>query len=342
MGIILCRVVSFGVHPSVPLDMGRGVPGQAWGEGLCRGPRGALHRRHERHGRRPRHWPPHHQGREWPPQHHLRRPRYWAAVVRGSMELKKRTFDLLPEAEANILQLQKLVDKASDRLVELATEWEKHRMPLIAELRKLTDSQHEAQGESRVRLEEIKQMRADMKKLVDEIKLKDDRYKQLVEILHDTRVLQKEINTITDMLGRSFAVAEDMIYQDCKKDTKQNAASALRKLAYKHIVAINEKYVKAIEDMGAVSNSILNLEAKIEQLQTRASGLNVEWLDADLRAIKVENDKLWVCIDAVDGGATDPAEAATAADTVVAADAAGVAAAEAAAAGAVVAGRCGD
>lgn len=38
-------------------------------------------------------------------------------------KLKKRTYDLLPNAEKNIVQLQEIASQSSEKLVELAKEW---------------------------------------------------------------------------------------------------------------------------------------------------------------------------------------------------------------------------
>ncbi|KAH3758243.1 coiled-coil domain-containing protein 22 [Pelomyxa schiedti] len=278
--------------------------------------------------------------------------------------LKKRTYDLLPEADTKIEQLHKIIDTTKDHLLELATEWEKHRTPLIAELRKLTDMQHEAQGESRGKLEEVKMMRVEMKHLVDEIRQKDERYKQLVEvfkglgtemnrtaytrrileivknvkkqkvdinkILEDTRVLQKDINSVTEKLGRSFAVTEEMVYQDAKKESAKGGAGAnLRTQAYKSLKGINDNftsYVKVLEDIGSTANSILNLEAKIEQIQSRTSTLNMERVEADLKQMRADNSRLKLRLLEVSEGRADPGpteavvstpSATAAADTVV-------------------------
>jgi hypothetical protein len=56
-----------------------------------------------------------------------------------SYRVKKRTLDLLPDAENNIAKLQGLVDTSSQRLVNLANQWEKHRAPLIQEFRELKE-----------------------------------------------------------------------------------------------------------------------------------------------------------------------------------------------------------
>eukprot|EP01105_Mastigella_eilhardi_P004104 TRINITY_DN1542_c0_g1_i2.p1 TRINITY_DN1542_c0_g1~~TRINITY_DN1542_c0_g1_i2.p1 ORF type:complete len:587 (-),score=213.72 TRINITY_DN1542_c0_g1_i2:49-1809(-) len=279
-----------------------------------------------------------------------------AEVKREPLEtefkMKKRIQEMLPDAEANILMLQQVASKTSEHLIHLANEWEAARMPLIVELRRLADMQYEARGDSRVKAEEIKKLRVQANKLISEIKQKDERCKQLAEvykslpremdrpeftrrileiiknvkkqqseikkILEDTRSLQKEIGTVSDTLGRSFALAEDMIYQDAKKEgtgAKQSAAAtsaaAPRKHAYKQIVAIDEnfkKLVAATEEMGATLSRILNLESKIEQVQARTSNLNMDRVESDLKQVKQENAQLKVRVQALEAGLPDPAD----------------------------------
>ena len=55
--------------------------------------------------------------------------------------VKKRVFDLLPNAEENIVKLEGLVGSSSDRLVKLGNKWEEHRRPLVEEYRSLREAQ---------------------------------------------------------------------------------------------------------------------------------------------------------------------------------------------------------
>lgn len=55
--------------------------------------------------------------------------------------VKKRTMDLLPNAEENIVKLEGLVGSSSDRLVKLGNKWEEHRRPLVEEYRSLREAQ---------------------------------------------------------------------------------------------------------------------------------------------------------------------------------------------------------
>jgi len=236
--------------------------------------------------------------------------------------LKKKTFDLLPEADRNIQQLQEICAQSSSRLLELAQEWEKHRLQLIAQYRQLRNRLMNVQDESRAKLNEIKEIRSKIKEIAAEIHSKEERNRELLEaygsiqntvlrphyttrildivksvkkqkvdidkILIDTRNLQKEINSITDTLNRTFAVTDEMIFQDAKKDLTA-------KEAYKLLVSMNEtfkKLIKEVEEVGSSRNAIMNLQAKLESAQERTNSLNLEQIGKDLKEIKSENKAL--------------------------------------------------
>lgn len=251
------------------------------------------------------------------------------AALEEEYRVKKRTYDLLPNAEDNIQTLTEIVDKTSARLVTLAAEWEKHRAPLLEELRNVQDLQDAAMGESRVKLEQIKAMRDEIKRLIDEIKQRDERYKQLVEayramkntqnraiytrrildivrnvkkqkidiarILEDTRAMQKEINGIREHLARIYAVADEKIYQDAKRDQEKGSRDSSKRDIYKQVVDLNKGFevlIATIEEIGQTRATILNLESKIEQVQARTSAQNMERIQEDLRQIREANAAL--------------------------------------------------
>jgi len=236
--------------------------------------------------------------------------------------IKKKTFDLLPNAEKNIQQLQDISTQSSNRLIELAKEWEKHRVVLVDEYRKLRNLLVNTSDETKQKVEKVKVMRQQIKEIGQDIKIKDDKYRELLQeyakmqkdvsrshytdrileivknvkkqkvdidkVLLDTRGLQKEINSISDTLNRTFAVIDELVFQDAKKD--QTA-----KEAYKQIVAMNEQFkklTKDIEDIGSTQNSILTLESKITQMQEKINTFDFDRIDNDLKEMKTENKTL--------------------------------------------------
>ncbi|KAF6730207.1 Coiled-coil domain-containing protein 22 [Oryzias melastigma] len=183
------------------------------------------------------------------------------------LQVKKKTIGLLPDADANVVQLQSLVEASAKRVVSLASQWEKHRAPLIDEHRRLKEICSRQDLESSRKLSEIKSLHEKIHVSTEEAKKKEETYKQLVteleslpqdvsrsaytqrileivsnikkqkeeitKILSDTRELQKEINSLTGKLDRTFAVTDELVFKDAKKD------ESVRK-SYKYLAALHE------------------------------------------------------------------------------------------------------
>ncbi|XP_013921039.1 PREDICTED: coiled-coil domain-containing protein 22 [Thamnophis sirtalis] len=163
------------------------------------------------------------------------------------LRVKGRTVELLPDAENNMAKLQVLVESSAQRVIQLAAQWEKHRVPLIQEFRELKALHDSKEMESSQRLLEIRELHERIRLAADETKRKDDLYKQLLveveslpkdisrsaytqrileivgnickqkeeitKILHDTKELQKEINSLAGKLDRTFAVTDELVFK---------------------------------------------------------------------------------------------------------------------------------
>lgn len=55
--------------------------------------------------------------------------------------LRARIVDLLPEAEENVEKLKAVIERRTEKLLHLATQWETRRQPLLAQYRQYV-SQH--------------------------------------------------------------------------------------------------------------------------------------------------------------------------------------------------------
>ena len=100
--------------------------------------------------------------------------------------------------------------------------------------------------------------------------------------------MKKEINTNIESLGRTFAVTSEVVFQDAKKD---EAA----KKAYRVLVDVHEKFKTLsdkVSETGAASNDLLDLEEKLQQIQARAGGLDIDRVQGDLDQVKAENAQL--------------------------------------------------
>ncbi|KAM7405488.1 hypothetical protein PAMP_012747 [Pampus punctatissimus] len=235
------------------------------------------------------------------------------------MQVKKKTIDLLPDADNNLVKFQALVEASAKRVLHLASQWEKHRAPLIDEHRTLKEICSNQELESSRKLSEIKTLHDKIRVSTEEAKKKEEIYKQLVtelenlpqdvsrsaytqrileivsnikkqkeeitKILSDTKELQKEINNLTGKLDRTFAVTDELVFKDAKKD------EAVRK-SYKYLAALHENcnhLIQTIEDTGTILREIRDLEEQIETEHGNKTVANLERILDDYKAIRQEN-----------------------------------------------------
>uniref|UniRef100_A0A667WQV7 Coiled-coil domain-containing protein 22 n=1 Tax=Myripristis murdjan TaxID=586833 RepID=A0A667WQV7_9TELE len=238
------------------------------------------------------------------------------------MRVKKKTIDLLPDGESNLVKLQALVEGSAKRVVNLASQWEKHRAPLIDEHRRLKELCSNQDRESSRKLSEIKDLHVKIREAAEEAKKKEGLYKQLItelenlpqdvsrsaytlrileivgnikkqkeditKILSDTKELQKEINSLTGKLDRTFAVTDELVFKDAKKD------ESVRK-SYKYLAALHEncsQLIQTIEDTGTILREIRDLEEQIETENGNKTVANLERILEDYKAIRQENSAL--------------------------------------------------
>ncbi|XP_052281659.1 coiled-coil domain-containing protein 22 homolog [Dreissena polymorpha] len=237
-------------------------------------------------------------------------------------KVKKRTLDLLPDAENNIAKLQAVVDSSAQRLLTLASQWEKHRTPLIDQYRSLKDTASRTESEAQRKLEEIKEFRKKLKQVQDEARGKEELSKQLRsefermtkevnrsaytkrimeivanikkqkmeidKVLIDTRTVQKEINQLSGKLDRQFTVTDELIFRDAKKD------EAVKK-AYRYLAALHENcelLIRTVEETGGIMREIRELEDQIMTEDGKKTHENLDKITADLQQMKGENEIL--------------------------------------------------
>lgn len=238
------------------------------------------------------------------------------------IEVKKKTIHMLPHADNNLHNIQELVETSAKRVLHLATQWEKHRAPLIEQNRKLKEICKIHDMKSSGKLSEIRSLHEKISVCSEEARKKEETYKQLVseleslpqdvsrsaytqrileivsnirkqkeeiiKILLDTKELQKEINNLTGKLDRTFAVTDELIFKDAKKD------ESVRK-SYKHLAALHEncnQLIQTIEDTGSILREIRDLEEQIESENGNKIVANLERILEDYKAIKQENSML--------------------------------------------------
>lgn len=111
---------------------------------------------------------------------------------------------------------------------------------------------------------------------------------EITKILSDTKDLQKEINSLTGKLDRTFAVTDELVFKDAKKD------ESVRK-SYKYLAALHEnctQLIQTIEDTGTIMREIRDLEEQIETENGKRTVSNLEKILEDYKAIRQENSAL--------------------------------------------------
>ncbi|XP_072102398.1 coiled-coil domain-containing protein 22 isoform X5 [Mobula birostris] len=245
-----------------------------------------------------------------------------AAQKEELMGVKRRTLELLPDAETNLCKLQAVIEGSAQRIVKLAHQWEKHRAPLVSQLRELKEVHSNREHESTRKLEEIKALREKIKTSAEEAKRKEVLYRQLVtelgtlpkevgrsaytqrileivtnikkqkeeicKILSDTKDSQKEVNSLSGKLERTFAVTDELVFKDAKKD------EVVRK-AYKYLAALHENcshLIRTIEESGTILREVRDLEEQIESETGKMALGSLEKILADYKAVRQDNTAL--------------------------------------------------
>lgn len=107
-------------------------------------------------------------------------------------------------------------------------------------------------------------------------------------ILKETRELQIESNSIEERLHRSYSVVDEMVFRESKKDTVSRQTYSLLTSIHNSFEEIREK----ILETDRTKREVADIDPK---LATIASGsLDMEKLQADINAIKSENEYLQV------------------------------------------------
>lgn len=240
----------------------------------------------------------------------------------AALSLRKRTLALLPDADSNAGRLQAVIEASVARLQALSEQWDEHRQPLVDRYRKLRETSASRVSETQRKLEEIRSLREKMKEIADDARTKGEVHNQLIadyekmtkdfnrsaytrrileivanikkqkldidKVLIDTREVQKEINQLSGKLDRTFAVTDELIFKDAKKD------ESVRK-AYKYLAALHENcslLVKTVEETGAIMREIRDLEDQIENENRNKVLANLERISADYKQMRQENAAL--------------------------------------------------
>lgn len=239
--------------------------------------------------------------------------------------VKRKTLEMLPTAADNIAKLQQICGASAKKLMQLAQEWEQHRVPLLEKYRSAKNTKLSRKARCRQMIEEMRSFKVEMQNMLIDLKNKQEKSRVLEEelkklpkninrnlytvrimeiissiskqnkdiskITNDIREIQKTINIFTNTVQRADAVAEDKVYSAANGPNRDAAMLD----AYRHLTALRNNFeglVSIVNRIGQIEKDTRDFETKIDQEASRVSGNNFERISSDLEQIKIENNNL--------------------------------------------------
>lgn len=237
-------------------------------------------------------------------------------------KLKKQTIELLPNVEENVSKLEQMVNVSLQRLDNLNLQWEKHKTPLMTEYENLMSSSKNQHALSDKLISDIRILKKKIKDSSAEGRMKEETHRLLTtqlekikegpsrasyttkimeivynikkqkdeidKVLIETKSIQKEINQLNGKLDRTFAVTDELIFKDAKKE------DSVRKV-YKLLASLHENFsilIETISGTGQISREIRDLEDLIDIESKNNILSNLEQISNDYKQIKAENVEL--------------------------------------------------
>lgn len=217
-------------------------------------------------------------------------------------------------------QLKEQVDAKRCNITELKSQWDAFRMPLEEKKRNLEESLYANIPDSQEKLQKLRELEHEKQLVLSEITKREEEHSKLSadlekqpklpsrtsyierikeitkssqkqdadikRILKETRELQLESNSIQDRLHRTYAVLDEIVCREAKRDPGVRKAYRLLTSLHDCFGQISEKILTT----DRISREMTELEKKLAAMASRS--LNVDKLQADLDAIVKENECL--------------------------------------------------
>lgn len=217
-------------------------------------------------------------------------------------------------------QLNERLQSKRNSLLKLESEWDAIRKPLEEKRRRLHESLFSNIPEAQEMLQKLREVEQEQQFVLSESKKRDEEYSKLsvdlekqpkvasrksyVErikeitknsgkqdadierILKETREVQLESNSIQESLHRTFAVADEIIFREAKKDPAGRQV-------YRLLTSIHECFEQISEKILAtdrIRREVAEYEMKLAAMASR--NLDADKKHADLDAVTGENEYL--------------------------------------------------
>ncbi|GMJ11584.1 hypothetical protein like AT1G55830 [Hibiscus trionum] len=217
-------------------------------------------------------------------------------------------------------QLNKQIDAKKYNILELESQWDAFRKPTEEKKRNLEECLYANNPEALEKLQKLREIELEMQFTSSEIKRREEerlkltadlkkqpevesrrsyieRIKEITKnggkldsdierILRETRVLQLESNSIQESLHRTYAVLDEIVFREAKKDADRQQVYRLLTSTHDSFEQISEKILAT----DRIRRETADLEKKLAAMSARR--LNADKLQADLDAIVKENEYL--------------------------------------------------
>ncbi|XP_057475079.1 LOW QUALITY PROTEIN: uncharacterized protein LOC130763142 [Actinidia eriantha] len=231
-------------------------------------------------------------------------------------------FDDQNSADFYVAQLNERVDARRRRLMHLETELDTVIKPLEEKKRSLEKALYATKPEAVEKLKKLNEIELELETVLSEIRNREEEHSKLSadleiqpklaprrsyiqriteitknsrkqdqdadieRILKETRELQLESNSIQERLHRTYAVVDETVFREAKKDP-------VGRQAYKLLTGIHESFEQIsdkILSIDRVRREVGEYEAKLSALASRS--FNIDKLQTDFDAIRRENEFL--------------------------------------------------
>lgn len=210
------------------------------------------------------------------------------------------------QGEQHVAALQAEWEAVRRPLEEKRTELERDRVAgegeLASKTRKLKDVSQQLQEcieKLRVREEQAWNLETELKqissrpkrssyvhRITELVKNSQKQETDIAKIITDTRVLQRDSNATNDRLRRTYALVDELVFRDAKKDP-------VCRQSYRQLTTIHETFADIVDkvlEMDKTGREIAELQAQLEELQK--SSLDVQSVQADVDAVAIETRAL--------------------------------------------------
>lgn len=240
----------------------------------------------------------------------------------NEIELHRKALSLVPQAEENLVKIEESIKDMSAKILSLAVKWESYRKPLIEKYIGVKNKMANKESQNEKELDKMKQLKGKIEVINKQLVAKRGIITQLEEeydklpkninrsaythrimeiignikkqkdeiekILKDTKSLQKETNSLNGRLERLFAVCEETIFRNTKKDEFSKRAFKLLTTLHSDCTIIGS----LVLEIGTISREMTDLKEQIEVESSKNITANLERISADLEQMKAESKSL--------------------------------------------------